>query len=124
MLDEPAAFFGGWMTGASSTCKSGPDESFTPLVLRSIAVSPQPDCSKNTVPSTTARGHLSNGVSGCQGMPWSQELDGKELYGALDDEEWIWSREDPRFPGHRQHGQPILQHLLQVWYYADFKRGV
>ena len=33
----------------------------------------------------------------------------------------IWSLVDPRFPGHRQHGQHILQHLLQVWYYADFK---
>ena len=38
------------------------------------------------MPSTTARGHLSNGVNGCQGTPWSEELDGKELYGALDDE--------------------------------------
>ena len=36
----------------------------------------------------------------------------------------IWSREDPRFPVHREHGQSI-QHLLQVWYYTDFiKRGV
>ena len=33
----------------------------------------------------------------------------------------IWSREDPRFPGHRQHGQPTFQHPLQVWCYADYK---
>ena len=36
----------------------------------------------------------------------------------------IWNREDPRFPGYRQHGQPTHQHLLQVWYYADFKSVV
>ena len=31
------------------------------------------------------RGYLSNVVNGCQGTPWSEELDDKELYGVLDD---------------------------------------
>ena len=53
-LDEAAAFFGGWMTRESSTCKSGTGESFTPCVLRSIAVSPQPSWSENVTPSATA----------------------------------------------------------------------
>ena len=61
------------------------------------------------------------GVNGCQGTPWSEELDGKELHGALGGEcdlelrgstvSWIsstWS-------------QPTFQHLLQVWYCAAFK---
>ena len=45
--------------------------------------------------------------------PWSEE----HLVASA-----IWSREDPPFSGHRL---PILhQHLLQVWYCADFKMGV
>ena len=52
-----------------------------------------------------------SGVNICQGMPWSEE----RLVASA-----IWSREDPRFPGDRLHGQPIL-YLLQVWYYADVK---
>ena len=63
-------------------------ESFTPYVLRSIAVSPPPGWSKNVMPSTTAPGYLSHecermsGVNGCQGTPWSEELDPQELRGA------------------------------------------
>ena len=53
-LDEAEAFFRGWMTLESSTCRSGAGGSFTPCVLRSIAVSPQPSCSENVVLSTTA----------------------------------------------------------------------
>ena len=33
--------------------------------------------------SSTARGMKAAGMSGCQGTPWSEELDGKELHGAL-----------------------------------------
>ena len=33
-----------------------------------------------------ARGHLSNGVHRFQETPWGEEHDGRELYGALDDE--------------------------------------
>ena len=45
-LDEAVAFFGGRMTRESSTPRSGTCESFTPCVLRSIVVSPQPSCLK------------------------------------------------------------------------------
>ena len=84
----------------SSTCRRGTGESFTPCVLRSIAVSPQPGCFENIKLSRTAQGHWSNGVNGCQGTPWS-ELDGKELHRARDGEydleprgsvvSWTWS---------------------------------
>ena len=33
-----------------------------------------------------ARGHLSNGAHRYQGTAWGEELDGRELYRALDDE--------------------------------------
>ena len=79
----------------SSFCRRDTGESFTPYVLRSIAVSPQPTWSENVMPSTTARGYLSNGVNGCQGRPWSEELDSKELHGALGDECDLELRESP-----------------------------
>ena len=49
-----------------------------------------------------------SGVNKCQGMLWSKE----HLVACAS-----WSREDPHFPGHHQHDQPILL-LLQVRYYA------
>ena len=45
----------------SSSCKRGTGESFTPCVLRSIAVSPQSGWFENAMPSTTERGYLSYG---------------------------------------------------------------
>ena len=45
----------------SSSCRRGTGESFTPCVLRTIAVSPQPGWCENVMPSTTARGNLSYG---------------------------------------------------------------
>ena len=47
-----------------------------PLFLRSQAVLKIPCCQ-------TAQGHRINGVNGCQGTLWSEELDDKELHGAL-----------------------------------------
>ena len=42
------------------------------------------------------------GVNVCQGIPWNEELNGKELHGALVGEcDLSWK--DPPFPGH-QHG--------------------
>ena len=67
----------------SSTCRRGTGESFTPYVLRSIADSPPPGWFENIMPSTMARRYLSYGVNGCQETPWSEELDGKKLHGAL-----------------------------------------
>ena len=58
-LDKAAAFFGGWMTWESSTCRSGTGEVFTPCILRSIAASPQSNRSEKVMPPTTARGYLS-----------------------------------------------------------------
>ena len=120
-LDEASANFL-WMDDLRSpTCRKCTDKSFTPCVLRSIAVSPQPGCFENVMLSRTAQGYQSKGVNGCQRTPGSEELDDRELNGALSA---IWSREDPRFPGHRQHRHRIFQHVLQVWYYADFKEKV
>ena len=52
-LDEAAACFSGRMTRELS-CRRGTGESFTPYVLRSIAVSPQPSWSEKGMPLTTA----------------------------------------------------------------------
>ena len=66
------------MDDSESSCRRRTGESF-----RSIAVFAQPGWSENVMPSTTIGGYLSNGLKGCQGTPWSDELDGKELYGAF-----------------------------------------
>ena len=53
-----------------------------PYVLRLIAVSPQ---SQVDMWSRQVRGHAVMGawrINRCQGTPWSEELDGKELHGA------------------------------------------
>ena len=66
----------------TSSCRRGTVEPLTPYALRSITVFPQPGWFENVIPSTMARDYLSNGMDGCQGAPWSEELDGKELHGA------------------------------------------
>ena len=45
----------------SSSCRRAAGESFTPYVLRSVTVSPQPGWFKNVMPSMTARDYLSYG---------------------------------------------------------------
>ena len=60
-----------------------------------------------------------SGANGCQGVSWSEELDGKELLGALGGERDLEPRGSPLF-GPCLHGQPTLLHRRQVWY-ADFK---
>ena len=75
MLPEAGAFFGKFMTRKSSSGR-GTSESFTPYVLRSIAVSPQPGWFEELATMEAA------GINGYQGTPWSEELDGKELHGA------------------------------------------
>ena len=52
-------------------------KSFAPYVLRSIVVSPQSGWFEELAAVEAA------GVNGCQGTPWSEELNGKELHGAL-----------------------------------------
>ena len=47
---------------------------------------------------------------GCRGASWSEELDGKELCGALGGERDQEPRGSP-FSGHRQYGQPFQHHL-------------
>ena len=56
--------------------------------------------------------HESCGVSGCQGTPWSEELDGKELYGALGGEGDLETRESIVFCTSSSWSQPTFQHLL------------
>ena len=53
-----------------------------------------------------------SGANGCRGASWSEELDGKELCGALGDEHDREPRGSP-FSGHHLHRQPSLLHLLQ-----------
>ena len=60
-------------------------------------------------------------MSGCQGMPWSEELDDKELHGALDGDCDPEPRGSAVSCTSSTRSQPAFQHLLQVWYYAYFK---
>ena len=62
-------------------------------------------------------------MNGCQGTPRSEELDGKELYGALDDEcdleprgsNVSWNIVD------LESTHLSTPSISQAWYYADFK---
>ena len=59
-----------------------------------------------------AQGYGMSGANGCRGVPWSEQLAGEELRGALGDERDQEPEGSP-FCGHRQHGQPTVLHLLQ-----------
>ena len=61
------------------------------------------------------------GVNGCQETPWSVELDGKEPHGAPGGEYDLELRKSAVFLTSSIWSQPPFQHLLQVWYFADFK---
>ena len=61
------------------------------------------------------------GMSACQGTPWSEKLDGKELHEALGGEYDLEPRGSVVSCTSSIRSQPSFQHLLQVWYYADFK---
>ena len=69
-------------------------------------------CQAKGMPPRAARGDRKLGAIGCRGASWSEQLDGKELRGALGDERYKEPRGSP-FAGHRLHGQPTLLHLLQ-----------
>ena len=58
-------------------------------------------------------------VIGCREVSWSEELDGKELRGALGGER----DQEPRGSPFSRHCLPILLHRLEVWY-ADFEGDV
>ena len=60
-------------------------------------------------------------VNECQGTPCSEELDGKELHGALGGEYDLELRGSNVSWTSSTWSQPTFQHLLQVWYYADFE---
>ena len=60
------------------------------------------------------------GVSKCQGTPWSEELDGKELHGALRGECDLDLKGFTVSCTSSTSNQPTFHHL-QVWYYAGFK---
>ena len=56
-----------------------------------------------------ARGDRKSGANGCQGTSWNEELDGKELRGALGGKRYLEPIGSP-FCGHRL---PILLHRLR-----------
>ena len=73
----------------------GTNGSFTPYVLRSIAVPPQPGWFEETfeeAKNVRRLAAVAAGVNECQGAPCSEELDGKELHGALGDDYDLESR--------------------------------
>ena len=58
------------------------------------------------------------GIKGCQGTPWSEELDGKELHEAAGGD--LEPRESTVSCRSLTRSQPTFHHL-QVWYYAAFR---
>ena len=58
------------------------------------------------------------GVKGCQGTPWSEELDGEELHEAAGGD--LEPRESTVSCTSLTRSQPTFHHL-QVWYYAAFR---
>ena len=65
-----------------------------------------------------------SGVSRCQGTPRKEELDGKELRGALGGERDLELRGSTVFWNIVDLESILFQHLLQVWDYIDFKEVV
>ena len=59
-------------------------------------------------------------INECQETPWSEELNGKELHGALGGECDLGPKGSAVFCTPSTRSQPAFQHL-QVWYYVDFK---
>ena len=55
------------------------------------------------------------------GTSWSEELDGKELYGALGGECDLKSRACAVSYTSSTRSQPTFSHLQEVWVYHDFK---
>ena len=107
-LDEAAAFTGRRMTRKSSTCRSSTGESRRAYCGLSL-FSPRLDWFEYVMPGYGR---------------------GNRLLGSVI-ERRIWRQGTPRsgvqsraggfpFSGHRLHGQPIVLHLLQMWY-ANFK---
>ena len=63
------------------------------------------------------------GINGCQGTPWSEELDGKELHGALGGECGLEPRGSPSFPVHGVNtGLPSI--YKNMWYFVGFQEVV
>ena len=60
-------------------------------------------------------------VSKYQETPWSKELDDKKLHGALGGESDLEPRRSAVSCTSSTRSQPTIQHLLQGWYYDDFK---
>ena len=83
MIPEAGAFFGRRKTKTLFS-ERGTSDSFTPYVLRSAAVSLQLGWFEEAFEEAEKVGQLvmeAAGVNGCQGTPWSEELDGKEFLG-------------------------------------------
>ena len=92
-------------------------------VLRLIAVLPEARLIRGTVKVRRHETMKAAAVSGCQGTPWSEELDGKELHRALGGESDVEPTGSASSCTSLIRSQPTFQHL-QVWYYAGFKEVV
>ena len=90
--------------------------------VRIIAVDhcfPEPRVIPGSPISQTARGDGAAGMKGCQGTPWSEELDAEELYGAAGGDYDL----EPRgsiFSCIRSQLNPS-KHPQIMWFYAGFK---
>ena len=113
---EAEAVFGRWKTGTyfPERGTSGRTNYGRSLSLCSEAVSRKPEKSDGL------RLRKLRGVIGCQGTPWSEELHGKELHGALGGECNLEPRGSAVSCTLSTRSQLTFQHL-QVWYNADLK---
>ena len=80
MVPEAEGVFGRRRTSECHFSERGTNNSY---VLRSIAVSPQPGRIEKIAKVRRHESMKAAGVSGSQGTPWSEKLDGKELHGEL-----------------------------------------
>ena len=94
----------------------------TSYVLRSIAVSPPPGCFGEALKVRWHTVMEAAGMNGCQGTPWSEELDDKDSMERLGGEYDLESRGSSFFLhicSRRQHINSKKH--LQMWYYACLK---
>ena len=85
MVPDAGAFFGRRMTW-NIIFRERYKQPVTPYVLWWIAILPDARIIRGDVKGRRHEAMSAVGINRCQGTPWSEELDSKELHGAADGE--------------------------------------